>query len=1033
MRRYKYAFMALLAVALLPPLMLPFTIYADGLMTRPGLHAPALASNSMDNTSLLVFTEVDTWGRSSIKAAIVDAYGNPMEQTLSVSDGSASVPYNARPSVAWDADSGRYLVVWHDERTGWYNIRGQLVGMDGLMIGANFSVSDCECDQIFPVASNSPQEGLFMVAWEDYRPGEFNLQDAPSSDIWGQMIEPTGAPIANGVAENMQLYIAPGEQSNISITSDGADTFMLAFEDHEDGLTAITGQMVWAYDASTISAPGEGCAVSAWHEAGSVGSPTVAAMPGEGFVVYWRDHRDEGAIHAQSMDYNCMDAGSPFEENVSIGGNLAQAEWPVAALGANPSRQLVAWQEYDGKSYDIVAAFMDALGLGDEPVHVRMVTKESLSEINAAVVHNRLVPNYLIAYESTDHSSVYDILIASITDPVYPEIKAEDPSQPYDDMYVDFGQTMAGVAAHRTLTIWNESPMAELRVRAIASEGPFFGIAAETCTLLPIAPQSSCTVSVKFSSDEIGAYEGLLYINSNDPDEQEMFIDLYAEATVPRVFLPDGDTAEFGAVPVGSAAEQELSLRNTGTYPLLLEKALISGSEDMRISWDTCSGKSLLPLTSCYMAVSYAPRSEGQAMATISIPTSDPDAALINIEARGHGALPEMEGVTRESVVDMGVHTAGAGTYTKPIYLHNTGLAPLYIEDVQAEGALSISIIEDQCTGFYTEPGGSCLFMLAFTPSATGQETATVMVVTNDPEARTAEFTVYGTSVSIDVPDMRMEVISMDSATQVAELGMVYPGYSISETMTLHNDGTGPLALAQARIEGEGFYIARDGCSRNIIEPGASCEIAVLFNPLSPGEYRGALTVQSNDPDNNLSEVALRAWGQLSETAPTAPGLIYPSEGEMITGGNAEISWTASFDLEGNDISYTVALSTSNEFTNPSVLPVDLQMRSANADSAAVPYTALLLFGAALMGAGLSRRRLALCIVIALMASVALGACGNSGGRVIAIKGASSTGDAITYMLHSLSPGTTYYWKVTATDSTGLSTQSEARSFSITP
>ena len=112
------------------------------------------------------------------------------------------------------------------------------------------------------------------------------------------------------------------------------------------------------------------------------------------------------------------------------------------------------------------------------------------------------------------------------------------------------------------------------------------------------------------------------------------------------------------------------------------------------------------------------------------------------------------------------------------------------------------------------------------------------------------------------------------------------------ETVTITDTGSAPLAVANATLSGhdaDDFLISSDDCSGNVVRPGASCGISVLFGPRSAGTRAATLTITSDDPVSPMIQVALSGTGVQQSTAALTPT-------ELITCKTANTTFTGARD-----------------------------------------------------------------------------------------------------------------------------------------
>jgi len=141
------------------------------------------------------------------------------------------------PKAVYDSTSGRFLVVWGDNRgVNGYDIYGQLVRADGTPYGSNFPISESTNDQRNPSVAYDSASRQFLVAWSDDRSGS-------SSDMYGQLLRANGTPIGS----NFIISDATGDQGNPVAVFDGVNRrFLVAWEDSRSGPRDIYARYVGA-------------------------------------------------------------------------------------------------------------------------------------------------------------------------------------------------------------------------------------------------------------------------------------------------------------------------------------------------------------------------------------------------------------------------------------------------------------------------------------------------------------------------------------------------------------------------------------------------------------------------------------------------------------------------------------------------------------------------------------------------------------------------------------------------------------------
>lgn len=126
------------------------------------------------------------------------------------------------------------------------------------------------------------------------------------------------------------------------------------------------------------------------------------------------------------------------------------------------------------------------------------------------------------------------------------------------------------------------------------------------------------------------------------------------------------------------------------------------------------------------------------------------------------------------------------------------------------------------------------------------------------PSASSSSSTSGAPPVFVDFPEADVTPESVDFGRQ----GM---SDSSPQTITVNNPGASDLAVSGTELSGAGaarFKVTQDTCSSEVVSPGASCEISVVFSPGSPGSYFATLELEHNAQDAT-SRIALSGEGVL--------------------------------------------------------------------------------------------------------------------------------------------------------------------------
>jgi len=186
--------------------------------------------------------------------------------------------------------------------------------------------------------------------------------------------------------------------------------------------------------------------------------------------------------------------------------------------------------------------------------------------------------------------------------------------------------------------------MSDLQISSVAiTEDPtsVFAIFSNDCpaTLASIDPP--CLINITATAPDYDLKTAELQISSNDPKKPLTIVRLKAKAKPPKIARkPSG--LSFGKVAVGVPAEKVLTLTNKGITDLVIGAITIVGDHPgdfSPLAADDCSGATLVTDGTCTVTVTFTPSIEGKRIATLQIPSNDPNpkrsSLIVNLKGTG--------------------------------------------------------------------------------------------------------------------------------------------------------------------------------------------------------------------------------------------------------------------------------------------------------------------------------------------------------------------------------------------------------------
>jgi hypothetical protein len=214
-------------------------------------------------TSALVVWQDRRAGGFDILGAVVSSAGAVTAMDIPIC---AAAGDQTRPSVAYDARTGVYLVVWTDPQGGTLDIRGARVSPTGQVLDANCGavISGAPGSQFS--ADVAAGGGQFLVVWEDRR------ANASSGDIYGARVRPTAGGLVVDEPNGLELAVAPAQQAEPTVAFGSGGSYVVAWTDARNA--AMTSNDIFAVQVSPTALVGVPFTVAATTE--SERSPDLA-------------------------------------------------------------------------------------------------------------------------------------------------------------------------------------------------------------------------------------------------------------------------------------------------------------------------------------------------------------------------------------------------------------------------------------------------------------------------------------------------------------------------------------------------------------------------------------------------------------------------------------------------------------------------------------------------------------------------------------------------------------------------------------
>jgi hypothetical protein len=447
---------------------------------------------------------------------------------------------------------------------------------------------------------------------------------------------------------------------------------------------------------------------------------------------------------------------------------------------------------------------------------------------------------------------------------------------------LDFGEVVVGQSDDLVVTITNSGNV-DLSISDIAVEGDYFSV--EFGGAFDIARSTETDVVVIFEPENAGNYQGTLTVTSNDPDESEITVDLFASSRFPIPnMVVSTDSLNFEMVYVGQSRELTFTITSNGEDDLNVSDITIDGEY---LSVDFEEQFSLAPNENREFTVIFEPEDEVALVGTITIESDDPDFdAGYDIQVRGESINPPVIAIDPRSI-ETTLNYRAEESHT--VALANEGGHDLVWES-------ELSIISEAIGGrqwiawaphsgeIQPEDDMDLVISLNAVNLIAGDYSANLHITSNDPvnDDRVIQILMHVG---------RVPEISLSS--EQLDFGEVDVGQEESQALRIYNEGDGSLIVRDLIISGDNF--TADFSWAMVVAAQDSEDVMITYSPQERRHVEDTLRVVSNDPDDEALIVMLTGTGigPALATNPQAPDF-----GEVFVGETDEI--TFEIHNEGN-------------------------------------------------------------------------------------------------------------------------------------
>jgi len=344
---------------------------------------------------------------------------------------------------------------------------------------------------------------------------------------------------------------------------------------------------------------------------------------------------------------------------------------------------------------------------------------------------------------------------------------------------------------------------------------------------------ASCQILVSFAPSQPGARQGLLAVTGGS-GFAPVYVALSGTATA--ILPTNNGMLDLGQTLVGEPVIAWYKVQQTLSS---LSVATNSAAFGVAIVEDNGYGHGTLPpsafaqsatstCSNCYIGIQFLSQTTGLQGATLALTTVSAGNAY-TLPLTGT-ALPVTGLLLTPIAQDFGPVAVNSSSAPKLFTLANL-LTPAASVSITSVGASGDFAVVSNTSGGQTcatlAPTDACFVQVVFTPTATGQRTGTLTLVTS---AGTLTAALSGNGLSD--PGLAINPVELDFDN--------VPGTAaLQQTVVLSNTGTTPLAIGTLTSSSASF-VPSGSCS--ILAAGATCSITVTFTP-GTAPTTGALSI----------------------------------------------------------------------------------------------------------------------------------------------------------------------------------------------
>ena len=255
-----------------------------------------------------------------------------------------------------------------------------------------------------------------------------------------------------------------------------------------------------------------------------------------------------------------------------------------------------------------------------------------------------------------------------------------------------------------------------------------------TC-LATLAPSANCSVSINFTPATVGALTASLQVTDNAPGSpQTLVLNGTGVASAPAVtFSPSALTFPF-TNQGSSSPSQTLTVISSGNTTLHISSVSLAGPNPSDFtSTNNCTAP-LAVSANCSITIVFSPTAPGQRTANLMIADDAQNSPqTVVLSGAGIAVLPAL--TFSPAAPSFPATTQGASSAPQTLTAVNSGNAPLQVSSISVAGSNAAEFSMSSTCAAPLAPAASCSIALVFSPTASGQGSANLIITDDAPDS----------------------------------------------------------------------------------------------------------------------------------------------------------------------------------------------------------------------------------------------------------------------------------------------------------